>query len=74
MYFKKLLSLKKYNGFINALIRCAPSLILNLLQLIIYSLIDPTKAKSKYFKIEGFICSLIGLPSFKRSKFDKNRI
>ena len=56
------------------LIRCVPSLILNLLQLIIYSLINPAKAKYKYFKIEGFICSLIGLPSFKRSKFDKNRI
>ena len=72
--WSKFYYLKKYNGFINALIRCVPSLILNLLQLIIYSLIDPTKAKSKYFKIEGFICSLIGLPSFKRSKFDKNRI
>ena len=30
-----------------------------------------SKAKYKYFKIEGFICSVIGLPSFKRSKFDK---
>ena len=72
--WSKFYYLKKYNGFINALIRCAPSLILNLLQLIIYSLINPAKAKYKYFKIEGFICSLIGLPSFKRSKFDKNRI
>ena len=41
------------------------SLILNLFQLIIYSLINPAKAKYKYFKIEGFICSLIGLPAFK---------
>ena len=72
--WSKFYYLKKYNGFINALIRCVPSLILNLLQLIIYSLINPAKAKYKYFKIEGFICSLIGLPSFKRSKFDKNRI
>ena len=72
--WSKFYYLKKYNGFINALIRCAPSLILNLLQLIIYSLINPAKAKYKYFKIEGFVCSLIGLPSFKRSKFDKNRI
>ena len=69
--WSKFYYLKKYNGFINALIRCAPSLILNLLQLIIYSLINPAKTKYKYFKIEGFICSLIGLPSFKRSKFDK---
>jgi GT2 family glycosyltransferase len=72
--WSKFYYLKKYNGFINALIRCVPSLILNLLQLTIYSLINPAKAKYKYFKIEGFICSLIGLPSFKRSKFDKNRI
>ena len=72
--WSKFYYLKKYNGFINALIRCVPSLILNLLQLIIYSLINPAKARYKYFKIEGFICSLIGLPSFKRSKFDKNRI
>ena len=72
--WSKFYYLKKYNGFINALIRCVPSLILNLLQLIIYSLINPAKAKYKYFKIEGFICSLIGMPAFKRSKFDKNRI
>jgi GT2 family glycosyltransferase len=72
--WSKFYYLKKYNGFINALIRCVPSLILNLLQLIIYSLINPAKARYKYFKIEGFICSLIGLPSFKRSKFDKNII
>jgi GT2 family glycosyltransferase len=72
--WSKFYYLKKYNGFINALIRCIPSVILNLFQLIIYSLINPAKAKYKYFKIEGFICSLIGLPSFKRSKFDKNRI
>lgn len=72
--WSKFYYLKKYNGFINALIRCFPTLILNLLQFIIYSLINPAKAKYKYFKIEGFICSLIGLPAFKRSKFDKNRI
>jgi len=72
--WSKFYYLKKYNGFINALIRCVPSAILNLLQLIIYSLINPAKAKYKYFKIEGFICSLIGLPAFKRSKFDKNKI
>jgi len=72
--WSKFYYLKKYNGFFNALIKCAPSAILNLIQLIIYSLINPAKAKYKYFKIEGFVCSLIGLPSFKRSKFDKNRI
>jgi len=72
--WSKFYYLKKYNGFFNALIKCAPSVILNLIQLIIYSLINPAKAKYKYFKIEGFVCSLIGLPSFKRSKFDKNRI
>ena len=72
--WSKFYYLKKYNGFINALIRCVPSVILNLFQLMIYFLINPAKAKYKYFKIEGFICSLIGLPAFKRSKFDKNRI
>jgi len=72
--WSKFYYLKKYNGFFNALIKCAPSAILNSIQLIIYSLINPAKAKYKYFKIEGFVCSLIGLPSFKRSKFDKNRI
>ena len=62
---------RKYKGFFKALIICLPNLLLNLVQLIPYLFYSPNKAKYKYFKIEGFVCSLIGLPSFKRSKFDK---
>src|SRR6056300_1044163 len=62
---------KKYNGFINALLICLPNVLINIIQLIPYIFFNPVKAKYKYFKIEGFFCSLLGLPSFKRSKFDK---
>ena len=62
---------KKYNGFISALLICLPNVLINLIQLIPYIFYNPVKAKYKYFKIEGFFCSLLGLPSFKRSKFDK---
>ena len=62
---------KKYNGFINALLICLPNVLINIIQLIPYIFYNPVKAKYKYFKIEGFFCSLLGLPSFKRSKFDK---
>ena len=62
---------KKYNGLFNALKICLPNVLFNLLQLIPYIFYNPVKAKYKYFKIEGFFCSLFGLPSFKRSKFDK---
>lgn len=72
--WSKFYYLKKYNGFFRALIMCMPGMIINIFQLMTYVLINPTKAKYKYFIIEGFICSLIGLPAFKRSKFDKNRI
>ena len=72
--WSKFYYLKKYNGFFKALIKCTPNIILNTFQFIIYSFINQTKAKHRYFKVEGFICSLIGLPAFKRSKFDKNRI
>jgi N-acetylglucosaminyl-diphospho-decaprenol L-rhamnosyltransferase len=65
---------KKYKGFFIALIMCLPNILLNLIQIIPYIFINHTKVKYKYFKIEGFICSLIGLPSFKRSKFDKKYI
>ena len=62
---------KKYKGYFRALIYCLPNVIKNLIQLIPTLFIDQKKAKYKYHKIEGFICSIIGLPSFKRSKFDK---
>ena len=62
---------KKYNGLIRALLICLPNVLINIIQLIPYIFYNPVKAKYKYFKIEGFFCSLLGLPSFKRSKFDK---
>jgi len=68
--WSKFYYIKKYNGFFKALIKCTPNLILNTFQLIIYCFINHTKAKHRYFKIEGFLCSLIGMSSYKRSKFD----
>jgi len=62
---------KKYYGFIRALIYCLPNILKNFIQLIPVFFLNYSKAKYKYFKIEGFICSVIGFPSFKRSKFDK---
>ena len=72
--WSKFYFLKKYNGFIFALFICLPNILLNMIQMIPYIFIDMTKAKYKYYKIEGFVCSVIGLPSFKRSKFDKKNI
>ena len=72
--WSKFYFLKKYNGFIFALFICLPNILLNIIQMIPYIFIDMTKAKYKYYKIEGFVCSVIGLPSFKRSKFDKINI
>jgi len=72
--WSKFYFLKKYNGFIFALFICLPNILLNMIQMIPYIFFDMTKAKYKYYKIEGFVCSVIGLPSFKRSKFDKNYI
>ena len=72
--WSKFYFLKKYNGFIFALFICLPNILLNIIQMIPYIFFDMTKAKYKYYKIEGFVCSVIGLPSFKRSKFDKKYI
>jgi N-acetylglucosaminyl-diphospho-decaprenol L-rhamnosyltransferase len=72
--WSKFYFLKKYNGFIFALFICLPNILLNIIQMIPYIFFDMTKAKYKYYKIEGFACSVIGLPSFKRSKFDKKYI
>ena len=46
--------------------------IVNIIQLILNFLIKPKKTKYIYYKIEGLLCSIIGLPSFKRSKYDKD--
>jgi GT2 family glycosyltransferase len=72
--WSKFYFLKKYKGFIRAFFICLPNIMMNFIQMIPYIFFDITKAKYKYFKIEGFICSIIGLPSFKRSKFDKKYI
>ena len=69
--WSKFYFLRKYRGFLIALLICLPNFLLNLLQIIPYIFFDLSKAKYKYFKIEGFLCSLSGMPSFKRSKFDK---
>lgn len=62
---------KKYYGFVKALLYCFPNILKNLIQLMPTLFLNYSKAKYKYFKIEGFICSVLGLPSFKRSKFDR---
>ena len=72
--WSKFYYLKKYNGFFVAFLKCIPNVLMNLAQILPYILLDPTKAKYKYFKIEGFLCSLVGMSSFKRSKFDKKYI
>ena len=65
---------KKHYGPYNALAKCFPNIFVNMLQLLLYILINPNKVKYKYYKIEGFLCSFLGLPSFKRSIFDKKYI
>ena len=72
--WSKFYFIKKHNGLFIALLKCFPNFLINLFQIFPYFLLNPTKAKYKYFKIEGFICSLIGTSSFKRSKFDKKYI
>lgn len=72
--WSKFYYLKKNNGFFVALSKCLPGVLLNLIQIFPNIFLNPTKAKYKYFKIEGFLCSLIGMPSFKRSIFDKKHI
>ncbi len=61
---------KKYNGYFYSLLKCFPNLITNLIQLIIKTIVEPKKTKYIYFKIEGLLASIIGLPSFKRNKYD----
>ncbi|WP_440634165.1 glycosyltransferase [Candidatus Pelagibacter sp. HIMB1485] len=70
--WSKFYFIKKHYGFIKAFANCLPDNFINLLQFLVYIIYKPSRAKYKYFKIEGFICSLIGTKSFKRSIFDKN--
>ena len=69
--WSKFYYLKKYHGFIYAIIKCMPNLIVNFVQLLIKAITLSKKTKYLYFKIEGLISSIIGIPSYKRSKFDK---
>ena len=62
---------KKYEGYFKSLLICLPNLVTNILQLFLNLLINFKKTKYIYFKIEGLIASMIGLSSFKRSKYDK---
>ena len=69
--WSKFYYLKKYHGFIYAIMKCLPNLIVNFVQLLIKGITLSKKTKYLYFKIEGLIASIIGIPSYKRSKFDK---
>ena len=61
---------RKYHGYFKAFLICLPNLLTNIIQLIINLFINSKKAKYIYFKIEGLIASILGLSSFKRSKYD----
>ena len=69
--WSKFYYIKKYHGFLYSLVKCLPNLIVNILQSLINLIINYKKAKYIYFKIEGLLSSIIGLPSFKRSKYDR---
>ncbi len=68
--WSKFYYLKKYNGYFHSIIKCIPNLIVNIIQLILKFLILSKKTKYLYFKIEGLISSILGLPSYKRNKYD----
>ena len=69
--WSKFYYIKKYHGFLYSLVKCLPNLIVNIVQFLINLIINYKKAKYIYFKIEGLLSSIIGLPSFKRSKYDR---
>ena len=69
--WSKFYYIKKYHGFLYSLVKCLPNLIVNIVQSLINLIINYKKAKYIYFKIEGLLSSIIGLPSFKRSKYDR---
>ena len=68
--WSKFYYLKKYHGYLYSFSKCFPNLKKNISQLILKALILSRKTKYVYFKIEGLISSMIGLKSFKRSKYD----
>lgn len=61
---------RKNKGYLSALIKCLPKNLLNLFQIFVYIFFNPPQAKYKYYKFEGFVISLFGLPSYKRSIYD----
>lgn len=65
---------RKNKGYLSALMKCLPKNLLNLFQIFIYIFLNPAKAKYKYYKFEGFLTSLLGLPSYKRSIYDINNL
>ena len=69
--WSKFYYIKKYHGFLYSLVKCSPNLMVNMMQFIINLIINYKKAKYIYFKVEGLVSSIIGLPSFKRSKYDQ---
>ena len=69
--WSKFYYIKKYHGFFYSIVKCLPNLIVNIVQSLINLIINYKKAKYIYFKIEGLLSSIIGLPSFKRSKYDR---
>ncbi len=70
--WSKFYYLKKYYGFTYSFFKCLPNLLVNIIQLFIKGVIFSKKTKYIYFKIEGLISSMIGLSSFKRSKYDQS--
>ena len=68
--WSKFYYMKKYKGLIYSYLKSIPRLILMIVQLIIYFIINIKKIQKTYFKIEGLFCSMIGIKSFKRSKYD----
>ena len=61
---------KKHKNYITSFFICFPSLLKNLIQLIINITYNQQKAKFYYFKIEGLVASILGFKSYKRSIYD----
>ena len=72
--WSKFYYLNKYNGYFKVILECLPQILLTILQMFLCFFYNLKKFKFKYYKIEGFFCSLIGLNSFKRSIYDKKNI
>ena len=72
--WSKFYYLRKYNGYIKAFIMCLPHILLTTVQMLFCLFYNINKAKYKYYKIEGCVCAVLGMPSFKRSMYDKINI